>query len=258
MFITEKDFTKISCHKIVCLVPSITELLYDLGLNDEVVGITKFCVHPKHWKRTKQQIGGTKNINIEKIKALQPDVIICSKEENVKEQLEALAKKYAVYLTDVQNYDDALLMIKNIGTITNRITKANEIIEKIKSSFEKINKPAQNEKAAYLIWKDPYMSIGADTYIHCMMHKIGLENVLANDNRYPTLTIQSLKELEPAIILLSSEPYPFAQKHIDELKAHFAETKIVLVDGEMFSWYGSRMLYAGDYFNKLLTEIRIG
>jgi ABC-type Fe3+-hydroxamate transport system substrate-binding protein len=257
MFISEKDSQNFSVSRIVCLVPSITELLYDLGLSEEVKGITKFCVHPKDWKKEKQQIGGTKNINIEKIKALDPDLIICSKEENIKDQVEKLAKSFSVYITDVQNYEDALLMIKNIGTLTNKVTKANEIIEEIKCSFKQIKKPNKKITTAYLIWKKPYMSVGGNTYIDSMLQKIGFQNIYSSNDRYPTVTLKELKTHEPNIILLSSEPYPFSEKHIEELKPDFPKTKLVLVDGELFSWYGSRMLYAANYFKKLLVEVEM-
>ncbi len=236
--------------KAISLVPSITETLYSLGLNEEVVGITKFCVHPQDWFRTKERVGGTKNIDIQKIRELQPDLIIANKEENVKEQVEELAKDFEVLLTDVNNFEEALQMIRSVGNAVSKGFEADQLTAGIEKKFSKIN-PEEQKTAAYLIWQIPYMTVGGDTFIHEMMKKAGFENIFADINRYPETTINELKELKPEYLLLSSEPYPFKQKHIDELKQQLFGTKIVLVDGEMFSWYGSRMLLAADYFRRL-------
>lgn len=238
-------------QKIISLVPSITELLFDLGLDNDVTGITKFCVHPQQWFKTKTRIGGTKNIQIDKIKSLHPDLIIANKEENVKEQIEALQKTSTVWLTDITTFEDSLQMITNCGVVTGKKEKAIVIVEKIKSSFNNLQKIKPEIKTLYLIWQNPYMSIGSDTFIHDMMHTAGFNNVCKDHLRYPTFTLQQIIDLNPELILLSSEPFPFKQKHIEELQQHLPNTKILLVDGEMFSWYGSRMIYAADYFKNL-------
>lgn len=236
--------------KAISLVPSITETLYSLGLNEEVVGTTKFCVHPQDWFRTKERIGGTKNIHIQKIRELQPDLIIANKEENVKEQVEELAKDFEVLLTDVNNFEEALQMLRAVGNAVSKGFEADQLIAGIERKFSKIN-PAEQKTAAYLIWENPYMTVGGDTFIHEMMKKAGFENIFADTNRYPETQINELKELKPEYLLLSSEPYPFKQKHSDELQQQLPGTKVILVDGEMFSWYGSRMLLAADYFRRL-------
>lgn len=235
--------------KIISLVPSITELLFSLSLDEEVVGITKFCVHPSGWQKTKIIIGGTKNINIEKIKSLNPDLIIANKEENVKEQIEAL-KDYHVVVTDVNSFDDALMMIQLIGKMVKKEAKANEIADIINQSFLEL-KFERHYTAVYLIWKSPYMTVGRDTYIHSMMQKAGFKNVFADMTRYPIVTDEAMREKNPDFVLLSSEPYPFKEKHIEALQAVLPKAKILLVDGEMFSWYGSRMLAAANYLKKL-------
>lgn len=242
-------------QKIISLVPSITELLFTLGLEEQTIGITKFCIHPSNWFTTKQKIGGTKNINIQKIIALAPDLIIANKEENVKEQVEELASLFPVYLTDVNSYASALQMILEVGVITNRKKEAKNIAENIEINLEKNITCKQKINVAYLIWKDPYMTIGGDTFISNLLEKIGLENVYKNEKRYPHITIEDLQTAQPAVVLLSSEPYPFKEKHLLELKNHFPQTKILLADGEMFSWYGSRMLLMPAYFKKLIEEI---
>lgn len=236
--------------KVVSLVPSITELLFTLGLNDEVTGLTKFCVHPRHWLQTKTIIGGTKNVYIEKVKALQPTLIIANKEENVKEQVEELAKAAKVLLTDVNNYDEALQMIAAVGAAVKRTNQANELISQIQVAFASPIATKVNT-AAYLIWKDPYMTVGGDTFISNMMRRAGFENVFEKQLRYPQISIDEIKERNPQYVLLSSEPYPFRQKHAAELQRQLPNSKVILVNGEMFSWYGSRMLLAADYFRSL-------
>ena len=237
--------------KVISLVPSITETLHALGLDEEVVGITKFCVHPKQWFESKIRIGGTKNLDIQKIRDLHPTLILANKEENVKEQVEELAKDFEVLLTDVNNFDEALQMIATVGTAVNKEFEANSLIAQIRSGFDSL-KVNNLKSAAYLIWQDPYMTIGDDTFISDMMQKAGFKNVFAQLNRYPQITVEEIRKLSPEFVLLSSEPFPFKQKHADALQQQLPDSKIILVDGEMFSWYGSRMLDAAEYFRTLL------
>jgi len=238
-------------RRIISLVPSQTELLYYFGLNEEVVGITKFCVHPKAWFNAKTRVGGTKNIKPEIIRSLQPDLIIANKEENVKEQVEELSTHFPVWISDVNNLADAYEMIEQIGTITARNETARKLVAEIKQEFSILKKDCPKTSACYLIWQKPYMTVGGDTFINAMMKTAGFENVFKSDSRYPEITIEDMMARNPAIILLSSEPFPFTDKHVEELKTHFPGTAIILVDGELFSWYGSRMLHAPGYFLNL-------
>ncbi|MBS4065310.1 MAG: ABC transporter substrate-binding protein [Chitinophagaceae bacterium] len=240
--------------RIVSLVPSITELLFDLGLNDDVVGITKFCVHPKEWFQTKTRVGGTKTVSVEKVKTLQPNLILANKEENVKEQVEELAKEFSVYTSDITTVADAYNMMLKVGELTDTKEKAVEIVETIKTGLVKPEQ-AKTLKVLYLIWQKPYMAAGGDTFINDMLLKAGLVNVLQQQNRYPQLTVDEIKALNPDVLLLSSEPFPFQQKHADELKQLTGIGTIKLVDGEIFSWYGSRMLQAPAYFAKLRESL---
>jgi ABC-type Fe3+-hydroxamate transport system substrate-binding protein len=247
--------------RIISLVPSQTELLFSLGLETETIGITKFCVHPSSWFKTKERVGGTKTINMDKIDQLQPDLIIANKEENVKDQVEQLALNYPVWLTDVNNLEDALEMITGIGTLTGKRDEALSLIKKIKKAFDTLPKIDPQDalhnplKTAYLIWRKPYMTIGGDTFIHDMLLACGFENIFAGKTRYPEVSITQLQTANCQLLLLSSEPYPFKQKHIDELSSSLPGTKIILVDGEFFSWYGSRLLNAPEYFNDLIKSI---
>ncbi len=244
--------------RIISLVPSQTELLFDLGLDAETIGITKFCVHPKAWFKTKEKVGGTKTVKIETIHKLMPDLIIANKEENVKEQVEELAKNYPVWLTDVNNFNDALKMIIDIGTITGKPIPANALINNISKAFKELPKIDKPDKTAYLIWRKPYMTVGGDTFIHDMLKQCGFQNIFADKTRYPEVGIGELQTANCELLLLSSEPYPFKQKHIDELSSQLPSIKIILADGEFFSWYGSRMLHAPAYFKQLIAQIQTG
>lgn len=242
-------------QRIVSLVPSQTELLYDLGLEHEVVGITKFCVHPASWFRTKARVGGTKTVHLDKVKQLQPDLILANKEENTKEQVAALAADYPVWVSDIKTIADGLEMIKQVGLITGKGGEAAALASKIQSAFLQLSlspRPKKN-RVAYLIWREPWMAAGGDTFISDIIITLGWENALGHLDRYPALTLQELAAAAPDTILLSSEPYPFKEKHVAELRAVLPTAKIQLVDGEYFSWYGSRMLPATTYFEGLLA-----
>ncbi|HWY38765.1 MAG TPA: helical backbone metal receptor [Bacteroidia bacterium] len=248
--------------RIISLVPSQSELLWHLGLQEELAGITKFCIHPTEMFHSVTRIGGTKEIKFDVIKELQPDLIIANKEENEQEQIEELCKHYPVWISDIHNLDDALEMIERVGAITHRKEKAAELVTQIKNkyaAFKNNTKHAitQHRTAAYLIWKNPYMAAGHNTFIDHMLGLCGLTNVFTSEkSRYPEISAQNLIDKKPDMVLLSSEPYPFKEKHIEELKMHLPHAKIMLVDGEMFSWYGSRLLHAFDYFTELLKEIK--
>lgn len=243
--------------RIISLVPSQTELLYSLGLEEETVGITKFCIHPETWFRNKTRIGGTKTVDIEKIKTLRPDLIIANKEENVKEQIEALNDIAPVWVSDIHTLDEALVMITEVGNITGRKEIAMAISGTIEQGFAGL-KPAVALSALYLIWRNPWMTIGKDTFIHDTMQRIGLTNVYGDRARYPELSLEDMKARRPEVMLLSSEPYPFKEKHIAELQSLLPEAKMILVDGEMFSWYGSRLLQAPAYLRQLIDTLQPG
>lgn len=242
-------------ERIISIVPSQTELLYDLGLDKEVVGITKFCVHPESWFQTKTRVGGTKQIKTEIIHQLKPDLIFANKEENVKEQVEELEKYYPVWISDVKKLQDARTMIQELGKITGKEIKANILINKIDDAFSRLEISNQKPKTAYLIWRNPYMTIGSDTFIHAMLEAAGFENIFENKLRYPEITLEELSVANCQLLLLSSEPFPFKQKHIEEIQPQLPNTKIILVDGEMFSWYGSRLLKAPYYFQNLQQQV---
>lgn len=236
-------------RKIISLVPSQTELLFDLGLESEVIGITKFCVHPLQWFQTKTRVGGTKNPDLDKISSLEPDLIIANKEENVKEQVDVIAEQFPVWVSDVNTLEEALSMIRSLGEMTDSKQAADKIISVISGQFENTN-PAKL-KACYLIWQEPYMTVGGDTFISDMMEYAGFENVFTQQSRYPEITVDDIKTSGAGYLLLSSEPFPFKEDHVRHLQALLPGIKILLVDGEMFSWYGSRLVKAAAYFKQL-------
>lgn len=236
--------------RIISVVPSQTELLYDLGLGDKVIGITKFCVHPEEWFRHKQRVGGTKNLDIEKIKYLEPDLVIANKEENERSDIEAIRKFCPVWTSDIKDLGQAMEMISAVGKMTATSQKAKLIIDDIQAGFSELrNDPVK--KVAYFIWYRPWMTIGKDSFINDMLSRNGWENVYQDLYRYPETDLQDLKNRNPEIVMLSSEPFPFKEKHIAEIKEILADASIILVDGEYFSWYGSRLTGAPTYFKKI-------
>jgi len=248
-------FLKKYPEKIVSLVPSQTELLYDLGLRERVVGITKFCIYPNNWKKEKEIIGGTKNINIQKIINLNPDLIIANKEENLLEDIIKLQAHFPVFVSDINTINDAIDMIFSIGSITNSKKNAKIVANKINTEFAKIIPFNPPLKVAYFIWRKPYMVSANNTFINTILSLFGLQNVCSDLLRYPEITTEMLVERKPQLIFLSSEPYPFKELHKNELKKTFPEIPILLVDGEMFSWYGSHLIHTPAYLNTLKERI---
>jgi ABC-type Fe3+-hydroxamate transport system substrate-binding protein len=241
--------------RIISIVPSQTELLYDLSLDAEVIGITKFCVHPEKWFRNKTKVGGTKQLNLKIIHELNPDLIIANKEENTKIQIDELEKRFPVWISDINTLNDALNMIYSIGEITGTQRMAHKITSLIKRNFADQKPENKKIKTAYFIWRDPYMVAGGDTFINEMMNHCGFENIFAHAERYPETNIEELLKKDCKLLLLSSEPFPFKHKHIEEIQSQLEGVKIILVDGEMFSWYGSRLIHAPLYFSQLLAEM---
>ncbi len=249
--------------RIISLVPSQTELLFDLGLTESIVGITKFCIHPKEQiKNTNNShikiIGGTKNFNFEQIKALSPDLIIGNKEENYETGILELKKHFPVFMTDIYDLNDALQMIKSVGNITNTTEKATDICSEISKEFTDFlaqksqdKNQKSKKKVAYFIWNKPMMIATTNTFIDNMLQLIGFENAFSDLVRYPCVSEEDIIKASPDVIFLSSEPFPFKEKHISYFKNICPHAHIQVVDGELFSWYGSRLKYAAKYFKEL-------
>jgi len=241
--------------RIISLVPSQTELLVDLGLEDSIIGVTKFCVHPIHLRKAKTIVGGTKQVHYDKIKALQPDIILCNKEENSKEMVEELEKIAPVHVSDIYTIDDTLVLMEQYGELFSVQNKAREINNKLTdlvTDFKLFIAKRETNKVAYFIWRKPWMVTGNNTIIDHLLSLNKFKNVFANLSRYPEVDINTLVEKnKPDFVFLSSEPYPFKEMHIEELKGIIPKTKILLVDGEYFSWYGTRLLRAFNYYKAL-------
>jgi ABC-type Fe3+-hydroxamate transport system substrate-binding protein len=240
--------------RIVSLVPSQTELLVDLGLINDIVGITKFCIHPDNLRKSKTIVGGTKQVNIEKIRALQPDVILCNKEENTQEMVNQLEEIAPVHVSDISNLKDTRELINLYGQLFNVNNMANSIVKKLQyleSEFLLFIKNKSIKNVAYFIWRKPWMVAGGDTIINFLLSINKFHNIFEDIVRYPEINLELLKDKDLDYIFLSSEPYPFKEKHFNEIKKVLPKSQIFLVDGEYFSWYGTRLLGAFDYFKNL-------
>jgi len=238
-------------QRIVSLVPSQTELLFDLGLGARAVGVTKFCIHPAEARKSATVIGGTKNFDFDKIDALRPDLIIGNKEENYQAGIEQLAERYPVWLSDISTLTDSLSMIRRVGLLTQRAEAADALATEIAASFADLPPVAAPMSAAYFIWRKPYMVAAGGTFIDDMLNRAGFRNVFGELSRYPEITPEQLRQAAPQQILLSSEPYPFGEKHVAEFREICPMADIRIVDGELFSWYGSRLRHSAAYFREL-------
>lgn len=240
--------------RIISLVPAITSTLFYLQLENEVVGRTRFCIHPKNFVKKAQQVGGTKEINIEKIRQLKPDIIFAEKEENSKEIVEILENEFPVYVAEVQSIKDVYKMIIDIGTVTNRTPLAEQLVIKIKQAFQSLPH-GKNKKVAYCIWKNPYMVVGSNTYINSLLESLGFINVFTEfDERYPVVTEEDFRNFQLDYLFLATEPYPFKEQHVKDFSEILPNTTIKILDGEMF-WYGPKMLEAVEYFNYEFKEL---
>lgn len=237
-------------QRIISLVPSQTELLADLNLDNRVVGITKFCVHPESWQKAKTIVGGTKKFRFDIIESLKPDLIIGNKEENYLQGIDQLRSKFPVWMSDIVTMEDSFRMIHQIGELTNTTQQALDISNQIRNSFSELEK-LPPIRTLYLIWQNPWMGAGAGTFIDELLTIAGFKNCLSNQSRYPEISQDDIAALNPELILLSSEPYPFQQKHLEEILTLCPKARILLVDGEMFSWYGSRLKKFPAYLKSL-------
>lgn len=244
--------------RIISIVPSQTELLFELGLDKEIVGLTKFCIHPIEKFAGRTKVGGTKKLNIELIRSLKPDLIIGNKEENEREQVELLMEEFPVWMSDIYTLEDAKNTIKQIAELVDREPEAAYLNHLINAGFSDLQTLALQQgidkTVAYLIWREPYMLAGRGTFIDDILTLNGLRNVV-RESRYPSMAINELTALKPDLVFLSSEPYPFKDKHLEEIRVAVPAAKLMLVDGEMFSWYGSRLVKAVQYLFQLQKEI---
>ena len=243
-------------RRIVSLVPSLTEALAALGLDDETVGLTRFCVHPAGWKQRKTIVGGTKTVDVARVLGLRPDLVVANREENERAPVEALAAAgVPVYVSDIATVDDALAALRDLGRSTGREAEAERLASDLAARFAALPQPAAPVRAVYLIWRDPWMTVGADTIVHDVMARGGLANAFGDRTRYPAVTAAEIAAVQPDVVLLSSEPFPFREAHAAEVRAFAPGAHVALVDGEAFSWYGPRLGAAPDAMAGVLRQI---
>jgi len=249
--------------RLVSLCPSLTELLHDLGAMDEVVGRTRFCIHPVHWVSTIEKVGGTKNPKIARIVELAPDLVLMNEEENRREDAELLlAAGIAVHTSMPRTAWDTAVMVRSIGDAIGRSAEGERIARDIEGRAERVQRDAAGLTTvtyAYLIWREPWMTVNDDTFVGAMLQLAGGVNVFgSNAARYPAFTLDALGTLNPDVVLFASEPFPFALAHIDEVVAAtgFDRERLVRVDGELLSWHGSRTSAGIDYAEQLLNDCR--
>lgn len=243
--------------RIVSVVPSQSELLWDLGLRSELVGITKFCIHPDEMFRTVERVGGTKTLDLEKIRALKPDLIIGNKEENERDQVLQLQQEFNVWMSDIYTVDDALNMMRQLGVVVGKEEAAQRMTEDVQRSLSRIRDSFSEQRVAYFIWNDPYYGAARHTFIDHVLNFLGFKNALSDLERYPELTVELLHKTDPELCFLSSEPFPFKEKHVKELQNILPDSKIMIVDGEVFSWYGPRLRQLEGYTGELKRRLSL-
>jgi len=248
--------------RIVSLVPSITELLFELGLASQVVGRTTFCVHPEHALARVPRVGGTKKPRIDKLRALAPSHVIVNVDENRKEDVARIAEFVPhVIVTHPLTPDDNLALYRLIGALFARSAQAERLCDAFREARDTLVDAAGRwpaRRVLYLIWRDPWMTISRDTYISQTLALAGLKT-LGHDPavRYPEVRAQPGLLDDTDAVLFSSEPFPFKQHHMDEFRAHTGndDTRFECIDGEMTSWYGSRAVeglrYLRDFAGRL-------
>jgi len=239
--------------RIVCLVPSITELLCDLGLAPQLVGRTGFCIHPWETVRRIPKVGGTKDVKLDKIRALQPTHVIVNIDENRRETAQAVAQFVPhVIVTHPQAPRDNLDLYRLLGAIFDRNVQAERLCTAFEAAYARIAQPQlQGQDVLYLIWREPWMTVAPQTYISQTLALVNWRTLpTKSSERYPEIALESFAGGVQRV-LLSSEPYHFHERHIAKIAAALPGADVSLIDGEMTSWYGSRairgMQYLADY-----------
>lgn len=237
-------------RRLVSLIPSITETLFLLGAGDRVVGVTKWCEEPREGVATKVKVGGEKDPDLQKILGLGPDLVIANIEENLKRDVAALrAAGVPVYVCYPRTVKEGIDLVRTLGALTETGATADGIAAELDAALEGTLAATAGKAAVRVfcpIWRRPYMTINADTYIHDMLRVSGGANVFADrPERYPTISLDDVAAARPEVILLPDEPYRFLPRHVPELEAldiPAARTgRIHLVDGKVMCWYGPRI-----------------
>ena len=249
--------------RLVSLVPSVTELLFDLGLGDAVVGRTKFCVHPAEGVHAVEVVGGTKNPKVGRIVALAPDLVFMNEEENRLEDAEALRRAgVPVHSALPRTPDETAAMVRDVARRVRRLARGEAIAREIEVRSARVRALAARARTvrfAYLIWQAPWMTVRDDTFVSSLLEQAGGRNVFAGaDARFPVVTAEALVAADPDVILLASEPFPFTPAHAAALAATLGidASRVTCVDGEVLSWHGSRTPAGIEYAATLLATQR--
>ncbi len=239
-------------QRIVSLVPSTTESLFALGAGPRVVGVTRFCVHPADQLAGLVRVGGTKQVELDRIEALQPDLVLGNAEENTREIFDAVGARWPLFVAFPRTVDQALDDLLDLGRMLDLEDRAEAAVAGIRAA--RVAPPPVRRRAVYLIWRDPWMAVSPDTFIAALLAEAGIDIIPLGDQRYPTVTPGQLAALDPDLVLLSSEPFPFKQRHADELAelSGLPPDRLRLVDGELCSWHGTRLRAAFPYLAELV------
>lgn len=239
-------------RRIISLVPSLTELLFDLGLEEQIVGVTDYCWAPPDKIGRAAKIGGPKKFDFNVIRGLDPDLAIGDKEENYKDGVLQLRESTPVWLSDVRSLEDALEMIEGVGELVDRFENARQLVDEIRTNFECLP-PFPFLRTAYLVWKEPFLAAGGDCFINDMLLRCGFKNIFQDRPRYPEVSLDEIREAE--LILLPCEPCDFQPEDIKLLSRECPAARILEVDGTMFCWYGSRLKAAPGYYQSLRERL---
>ena len=246
--------------RIVSLVPSITELVCDLGLASQLVGRTGFCIHPKNAVRNVPKVGGTKTVDLEKVRKLRPSHVILNVDENEKSVADSLAGFVPnLVVTHPLAPLDNLALYRLIGGVFGRVGEAEALCARFQVAHDALARERHApRKVLYVIWKDPWMTVSRDTYISRTLSLAGFETLPRTaEDRYPKFAFDDPCVAETDLVLLSTEPYMFRARHVAELAAlpAFGGKPVRLIDGEMTSWYGSRAIEGLGYLRELRRSI---
>lgn len=245
--------------RVVSLCPSITELLFSLGAGDSVVGRTRFCVEPAGRVDLVERVGGTKNPKLARIVELRPDIVFMNEEENRLEDAEALRQAgLTVHISFPRSVSETAEMVRSIARAVGCHEAGEQLAAEIEREVQRIREESRFLRPlryAYLIWRNPWMAVGGDTYVSALLAEAGGSNVFGGyAERYPTVSVDDLVSSEPEAVFLASEPFPFAERHVVELMqaTGWPRSRFELVDGQLLSWHGSRTLEGLRYAERLL------
>jgi len=251
--------------RIVSLCPSLTELVFDLGRGSELVGRTKFCIHPADRVEAVEKVGGTKNPKLARIIELAPDIVLLNEEENRREDADALIDAgIRCHVSFPHTALETAEMVRSIAAAIDASVEGDQIARDIESRHARVVRDAQGKvpvRFAYLIWREPWMTVNADTFVDALLADAGGRNVFASQaDRYPTITPNDLRAADPDVVLLSTEPFPFKPLHADELAlaSGLPRERFQIADGELLSWHGSRTPAGIDYAEQVINQARAG